>query len=170
MAEFLAVGASIVAFLQLTDRVISVCKFYIETVHDVHHDLRVILVEVSSLKATLETLSFLFHSDPEFAPDTLRNLESPNGALTACNKSLAELEKLFLVDQQHLSHHQGRVKRPRTEKISQAVAALAWPLKASKARKLLDEISRHKANIVLALSTDSRYKAPTIRTKSGLWN
>src|SRR5271165_5643338 len=95
MAEALAVGASVVAFIQLADRVIGLCKFYIETVRDAPHDLRAILIEISALKSMLENLEFLIRVDPNTVSEVIRNLGSPDGTLVACRRSLGELEKLF---------------------------------------------------------------------------
>ncbi|KAK3331701.1 hypothetical protein B0T19DRAFT_366827 [Cercophora scortea] len=157
MAEALALGASAVAFIQLADRVIGLCKFYIESVRDVPHDIRVILIEVSSLKSILDNLRFLATADANAgaaSSSTIRNLGGPDGTLGACGLALGELEKLFPED--HIQQLAVKKKRKRLH-VSQIVTALAWPLKASKAKKLLDEISQHKSTITIALSVETRY-------------
>jgi hypothetical protein len=57
--ETVAVVASIVAIIQISDQVINACKFYIQATSDTPSDLRAILVEVSTLKFVLETVHFL---------------------------------------------------------------------------------------------------------------
>ncbi|KAH8810718.1 hypothetical protein F5884DRAFT_830691 [Xylogone sp. PMI_703] len=154
MAEAIAFGASIVAFLQLADRVIGLCKYYIETVCDTPHDLRIILIEISSLKAILENINFLVRADPNCVFEATRNLGKPNGALAACRGSLAELEKLFPADHAERKDQEALSKGQKRRKVAQTLTALAWPLKEGRARKLLDEITRHKTTITLALSTE----------------
>ncbi len=64
MAEAIGVAASIVAVIQLADRVATVCTKYISTCRDYPKDLRSIYVEVSSVKAVFEGLQFLDANDP----------------------------------------------------------------------------------------------------------
>ncbi|MCJ1452479.1 hypothetical protein MMC28_002822 [Mycoblastus sanguinarius] len=59
MAEAIAVGASVIAIIQISDRIIGLCKFYIESARDASSDLRVILIETSKLKTVFENLKFL---------------------------------------------------------------------------------------------------------------
>ena len=59
MAEVVAAMSSVIAITQITDRIVGLCKFYIETVKDIASDLRLILVEFSALKTILESLDFL---------------------------------------------------------------------------------------------------------------
>lgn len=50
---------AIVSFLQAADRVIDLCKFYLKLAHDALSDLRVILIETSTLKTVLDSFQFL---------------------------------------------------------------------------------------------------------------
>jgi hypothetical protein len=156
MAEALALGASVIAFLQLADRVIWLCKFYIETVRDAPNDLRIILMEISGLKAVLDTVSFLLHADPDSVSKVIWNLDGQDGPLSACRLSLGKLEKLFPADHPWQNGQGCQFKQQKVRKVSQILVTLAWPLQANKARALLDDILRHKATITLALSTESR--------------
>jgi len=52
----LSIAASIFAVVQTADRVISLCKFYLELSSDALSDLRVILIEASALKAILDNI------------------------------------------------------------------------------------------------------------------
>ena len=54
MAEAIAVVASSIAIIQITDRIISVCKTYIENIQDAPSDLRAILLEISTLKVIFQ--------------------------------------------------------------------------------------------------------------------
>ena len=139
-----------IAIIQIADRIISVCKFYIETARDAPSDLRVILVETSALKTILENLNFLTACD---GPDSTaaRCISGADGPIEGCLRTVAELEKLFPSDSVRTGGQTSSKKR----KIKSVLMALAWPLKESKAGKLLDEMMRYKATISLALTTNS---------------
>ena len=150
MAEALAVGASVIAIIQIADRIIGLCKFYIETARDAPSDLRVILVETSALKTILENLNFLTSCD---GPDSsaARRTSGADGPIEGCFRTVAELEQLFPSDSIGTRGRQSSKKR----KLNAVLTALAWPLKENKARKLLDEMMRYKTTISLALTTTS---------------
>jgi hypothetical protein len=67
MAEAVGLGASIIAIYQIADRLIGLCKFYIETVHDAPSDLRKILIEMSALKTIFQDLEFLKRCDSKLS-------------------------------------------------------------------------------------------------------
>lgn len=67
------------------------------------------------------------------------------GPLEGCRRIISDLEAL-LPAQHALS----------TESNTKVILnALAWPLKESKAKKLLEELGEYKSTITLALTTDS---------------
>ena len=146
MAEAIALAASIIAVVQLADRIASVCKSLIETVEDYPRDLRLIFVETGSLKVIFESLHFLNEDDPADSA-TLRRLRGSNGPVEGCKTAMDELNLLFPSLPLPGSKHRG-TKR---QKLQNVLASLAWPRKAEKARRLLDEIMRHKATINIAL-------------------
>jgi hypothetical protein len=150
--ETLAVVASIVAIVQISDRVISSCKFYIQATSDTPSELRAILVEVSTLKSVLETLHFLQTCSHD-TPALWKQLSDQNGPLEECRRSIVELEKLFPSDKSHPAATRSDSKRRRLELLG---ASLAWPLKARRARELLDVIIQQKTMINLALTAELR--------------
>jgi hypothetical protein len=150
MAEVIAVASSVIAIIQITDRIIGLCKSYIGAARDAPSDLRVILLETSTLKTLFETLDFLTtHSGG--VSTTVSNLSREDGPIEGCRRSIIELEKLFPSD---CIQTMGQ-RRSKKQKVEATLAALAWPLKQNKARKLLDEIMRCKTTITLALTTES---------------
>ena len=153
----LSVAASVVAFVQLADSVIRLCKFYIESAKDAPHSLRLILIEISSLRCALKSLDYLLNVDPESLPTAVLDLWRPGGTAEACKESLAQLQRLLPAAPADKPAN-GNKRR----KITQA---LAWPLKEEKARKLLQEVSQHKDNINLALTIDLRYDSPKEKRK-----
>ena len=151
MAEVLAIGASVIAIIQITDRIVGLCKFYIETVNNAPSDLRLILLETSSLRTIFKNLDFLIVYDSGVS-SIVSSLASVDDPIEGCLKSIIQLEKLFPSNWIRNTGQSPSKKR----KVRATLATLAWPLKEGKARKLLDEISRYKTTVTLALTTESR--------------
>lgn len=150
MAEALAVGASVITILQTADRIIDMCKFYISTMRDAPSDLRAILFEASTLKIILKNLKFLGKCKGNVSA-VINDLCGADGPVEGCLRSVQKLEELFPPDHLHLQLQ----KRSKKQKIKSTLTSLAWPLKQTKARKLLDDIVRYKSTITLALTTES---------------
>ena len=150
MAEVIAVGASVIAIIQVADRIIGACKSYVSSVRDAPSDLRSILLEISALKTVFENLQFLNSCNSPCSP-IVDSLCGADGPVEGCLLSVNELAGLFPPDDVHVAG-QGQLKR---RKIKSNLVSLAWPLKETKARKLLDDILRYKSTITLALTTDT---------------
>ena len=150
MAEVVAAASSVIAIIQITDRIVGLCKFYIETVKDVASDLRLMLLEVSTLKTIFESLDFLMAHNCGVST-AVSTLSGKDGAIEGCRRSITELEKLFPSDRKQTAGQNTSKK----QRVKATWAALAWPLKENKARKLLDEIMRNKTTITLAITTDA---------------
>jgi len=93
MVEALALGASIIAVIQAADRIEKICRFFIETVDNYPSDLRLILVESSSLKTAFQNLEFIEKHDLG-ASNFLKKLRAPGGPVAGCLQSISKLEKL----------------------------------------------------------------------------
>lgn len=94
MAEAIALGASIIAIIQIADRVIGLCKFYLQTVHDAPADIRAILIETSTMKTVLESIQFL-SSCNDGTSKMLRGLSGPDGPIQGCQNTITQMEGLF---------------------------------------------------------------------------
>lgn len=143
------VAASIIAVVQLTDRIVSVCRSYIEGVKDYPKDLRVIYLEVKSLAVIFETLRFMDQTDPKDAA-ILSHLEGHDGPIEGCRKTVEALSSL-LSPSATISSSTGTQPRNKTQKIQDSLASFAWPLKANQAQKLMEELNRHKSTINIAI-------------------
>ena len=150
MAEVIAVGASVIAIIQITERIIGLCKFYISTERDIPSDLRFILLEASMLETIFKHLDFLTACNSEMS-STVSTLSGDDGPIEGCRRSISELEKLFPSD---CIQKKGQT-RSKKQRVRASLATLAWPLKENKAKKLLDEIKGYKTTITLALTTES---------------
>ncbi|VBB71412.1 Putative protein of unknown function [Podospora comata] len=143
MADPLSIGASVLAFIGLADRIIRLSKFCIDGLKDAPSDIRMIHGEVSSLRAIIDVLA------ESKASSFLEN----NAALLSCHRCLSDLETLLPSD--------AGVGLPRRRLT---IAELAWPLKQSKARKTLVELSQHKATLLLIISGDVLHELRAIKT------
>lgn len=148
MAEVLAFGASVIAIVQIADRIIRLYKFYIKTARDAPSDLRTILIETSTLRTVLESLQYLTKHDSA-SSTTAKNICGPNGPIEGCHQTLAALENLFPDDGSRPSQH----RKTNRMRLVYILTSLAWPLKETRARKLLDELMRYKTTISLSLTT-----------------
>jgi hypothetical protein len=157
MAEGLALAASVIAVVQITEQIIQIsayiiseCQFYLGLTPDAPSFLRVILVEISATKAIFETLRFLASCS-----DGAQNLTAPftgeSGPIVASRKAIAQLEELFPANDVSTT----RSKKSKRQRVEATLAALAWPFKRDKAKRLLEEISTYKSSITLALTADS---------------
>jgi glutamine synthetase adenylyltransferase len=152
VAETIAVVASIIAIIQISDRVVSSCKFYIQAASNTPSELRTILVEISTLKYVFESLQFLetyAHAEPAL----WKQLSGQDGPIEECRRSIADLEKLFPADKIPVAGNRPVSKKCHVQLVR---TSLAWPLKARRARELLRIIVQQKAIISLALTTESR--------------
>jgi hypothetical protein len=139
----LSTVANIVALVHATNRLIALCRRFLEVVRDAPGELRLILVEVSTLKAILDDLHFLVSCNQ--APESLDSLTRGYGPIEGCQRIVTELEDL-LPPECFLA----------TESKKRAiVSALRWLTKESKAKTLLDELRQYKTTIALALTADS---------------
>ncbi|KAF1951390.1 hypothetical protein CC80DRAFT_210542 [Byssothecium circinans] len=147
MAEAFGVAAGALTLIEASAKIISRCKHLIETTRDAPKELRHILVEISSLKATLESLQFLFGNENTFSNDPTKRSEL-GGALSHCHGTVEELAN----ELDGLSIAQDA--QPQISKRRILKESLSWSLKESKVRKLLDATMQHKATMTLALLGD----------------
>jgi hypothetical protein len=161
MAEALGLTASVIAVVQITKSVIEIsnwiikqCQFYIDAERGGPSHLRVMLVEVSATKGILENLLFLVeHSDD--GQNLVQSLSGELGPIEGCYKSIDRLRQLFPLDDAASTYSTDPKKR--RGKANTALATLTWALKESRAKEVLEEITRYKSTITLALTTDSLY-------------
>ncbi|KAJ3549939.1 hypothetical protein NM208_g239 [Fusarium decemcellulare] len=172
MAEALGVVASVIAVVQASEKIITICKAYIEGIHNYPSDLRRVLIEVSSLKDLSQNLTFLHDSDGATSP-VLQNLCRRDGPIDGCKEVITRLQNelsLAAYEENHVEGKEGisdgetrETKRRRT--LKPTLARLAWPLKANKVRNLLEEVTQYKAIISMALSSDIVQDMKTVKGK-----
>ncbi|SLM40588.1 P-loop containing nucleoside triphosphate hydrolase, partial [Lasallia pustulata] len=151
MAEGLALAASITAILQITNSVISVCHGYGAAAKDAPWELSKVNAEMKSLRNVLQTLQPLAEQ-AEFASPTagtrlptLALLCGPRGLLNCCLDEVRRLDE--------------RLKNPSWSdsfgpKKKAFIQALRWPLNKPETMKALDDVSRYRNILNLAITTD----------------
>jgi hypothetical protein len=154
MAEALGLAASIIAVLQITNSVVSVCYDYSAAVQGTSWELPRVRTEMESLRNVLQTLEPLA-KQAEFASlvagtrlPTLNLLCGPRGLLQNCFDEVKRLDE--------------RLKSPSWSdgfgpKRRAFIQALRWPLKEAETRKSLENIGRFKDTLVLAITADQTY-------------
>ena len=145
-------AASLIAVVGLADKVISRCHRYLSAVKGCPSDLRTILLEISSIKAVIENLEFLRSNSPDpHLKQLLLSLDGADGPVQGCRECLQQLENLIPDDKTQGSW--SKRERP----LQPTLERLAWPLHATKAKRLLDELGRFRGSISLTLVTDTTY-------------
>ncbi|KAK7421144.1 hypothetical protein QQZ08_010074 [Neonectria magnoliae] len=146
--DALGAAASIIAVVQISKQVVSLCTTYIEGVQDAPKDLRHILIEVSALSGLFETLKIVVGFDSQTAV-----LESQLSApVEGCLKAILELNMLLATaDVFHSAsgrHDEDGIhgsKRGKRRKMTDLKIQMAWPLKRDHAKRLLELMSAYKS-------------------------
>jgi hypothetical protein len=124
----LSVASSVIAVVQIADRVIDLCKVYITGVKDAPADLRTILIEVGSVKCVLEVIELLDPSGNGVSTvGSVEILEKLQGPVEGCKEALKALEALF--PPPSAAPVKGKRKR-----LALSLTTLAWPFKGIKPR------------------------------------
>lgn len=135
----LSFTASVIAIIGLAAEVIKRCKDYVSALEDAPTDLCSILIEVGSVKCVLETLEMRSNLSPSFLS------VGADGPVEGCHRELKALRNLIPATLPS--------KRKRSQLNTATCAKLAWPFKEDKARKILENLGRHKLTIILILTT-----------------
>ena len=148
MAEALGIVGGVIAVLQITNSVLSVCYDYNAAVRGASWELPRVQKEMEDLRAILQTLEPIAKKAESSNPTQSQNLTLlcvPQGPLETCLKEINRLEeKLKSPD---WMKNYGR-------KRTAVVQSLRWPLKEAETNKTLDTISRIKETLQLALVLD----------------
>ncbi|KAL8790513.1 MAG: hypothetical protein Q9195_006344 [Heterodermia aff. obscurata] len=151
MAEALAVAASVIAVLQITNSVISICYDYSAAASGTSWQLPRLMSELESLRSVLQRLEPLAkQADFSLAvPNAKRpvfiELCKPNGPLPLCCHEIKSLEAVLKTPDWSAGFG------PRRKAIIQA---LRWPLKEKDTEKALERISRLREILAFALIAD----------------
>ena len=154
MAEGLAVAASVVAVLQITNSVISICYDYSAAVTGTSWELPRLTSELEGLRSVLQSLEPIA-KQADFSravhnakKPTFIELCKPNGPLLLCCREIESLEAVLKTPDWAAGFG------PKRKAL---VQALRWPLKAKDTKKALKQISRFRQVLSFALTADQTY-------------
>ncbi|KAF0321271.1 L-galactose dehydrogenase [Colletotrichum asianum] len=92
-------------------------------------------------------------------------LNGPSGPIDGCREAMKSLETLFRTD---TASQQGLSRSKKLKGYALVTSAtLAWPLKESKARKLLQDVATYKDTIMLALTANTAHRMRDMAQRTG---
>jgi hypothetical protein len=143
MAEALAVGASIIAVIQITDRVISLCCSFVGKVRGAEKKALQMVNSVTGLKGFLEFLH-MFVKDEENAPrlPLLSSVCDAGGPLEVCITAWTDMEAKL---------------RPLKRDDTGVLKPITWLWKSNEIAKMLKEIEEQKTYMMLAMQGDTTH-------------
>lgn len=150
MADPISLAAGAIAVIQVADRVLGLCRSYIDAFQNAPRDLHAILTETAALKSIFQQL-LSFNNEDAVPSPMLKHLLDNDGPVHRCRACVAELEVQLGSERLNIGQD-GQAKR---RKIKPTLTSLAWPMKEGKVKRILDEMLRHKATIDLALSSEA---------------
>ena len=135
----LSVAASLVAVVQLSAQVFSLCQEYYIGVKHARDEIQRLSNEVLAIHEILEKISDLLDGPDTTKFSTLALLDKKNGPAQQCAAQLQEIKT-------QLDPNEGMRKLGRR--------ALKWPLKSDNVNKMVLALERYKSTFTLALTTD----------------
>lgn len=125
----LSITANVFTIIEISDRVASVCKHYINAFRDYPKELYIIFIETKSLVVICEGLQLLLQDNVNEAAIIAR-LAGSDGPIAECEKTIKQLEILLPPPPEPPNNTQ-------KAKLRSALDALAWTRKSDKAKTLL---------------------------------
>jgi hypothetical protein len=151
----LSITASVIAVLQLSHKIISICHDYRSAATSSSWELQSVIEEVQSLRNVLETLADIARKAESASPTEESRLPTLK---LLCEPGAGPLSRCLLV----LEALEGKLAPPSWggpvgSKRRALIQALGWPLKEGDTKKTLESIARFKATLGLAVAADHAY-------------
>ena len=147
----LTITTSIVALIDATHKVISICRNYRAAVKEADWEMPRIIKEVESLRDVLQGLERLAKQANDADPAAVRQLPQlrsfctpETGTFALCLSEIQALELKLIPP---------RCCGKSGSKRSKLIQALGWPLKKASVKETLKNIGRLKATLCLDLGT-----------------
>jgi hypothetical protein len=138
----ISAAASIIAVIQISEQIISLCRTYYSEVRDAKKNIQRLREEMTSLQTVLTKVADLANAPNSAKLSTLSLLNQPDGPVRQCMMELITIAA-------KLNPGQGK------DTMKQfGLRALKWPFSSKDVDKAITTIERHKATFNLALAAD----------------
>lgn len=142
MVEPIGLVGTLIAIVQISSKVVSICYEYRRSVKSAPREISQILKEVTSLRNIVERLIEIAEADEHSSSlPSLQAMTQDNGPLSLCLSEITTLKTL-------LKPEKGWKAKGR---------ALLWPLKQVEVNEHLQVIVRVKGTLQFAMSVDNTY-------------
>jgi len=149
--EGLSVASSIIAVIQISDRVITLCREFVGKVRGADKEIFHMINTITALKGILQFLqTFVDEEENHSRLPLLHSLCQRSGPFEKCHMAIAEIEL-------KLRHS----KRDYTG----ALKAITWPWKWKDIGPILEDIEKQKTLMLLAIQGDTTRTILTIENK-----
>ncbi|KAF9765081.1 hypothetical protein IL306_002692 [Fusarium sp. DS 682] len=139
MADALGVASSVIAVVDLSAKVLSLCFQYSQAVKNAKDDIEKLCEEIATFQATTEELQTLVKGPRG------KELKTSQRLVSAIEDGRSRLEKL----EQQLQPSTGRKRMSRF-----GLRALKWPFESKDVKGTIEDLERCRGNISLALNID----------------
>lgn len=153
MVEPIGLVGTLLAIVQVSSKLVSICYEYRERVKDAPRELMLVLNEATSVRNITERLINLTNSceSSTYLP-SLQSTEEADSPLQQCLSELLGLKDSLKLEKPKKGKFWSlKFDKKKTGKMWE----LKWPLKRSEVEKRLSQIARIKATLQLALSADN---------------
>ena len=147
MAEVLGVVGSVIALIEVTDAIISVCCWYIKIAKEAKQDIINVINSVSSLKGILDRLHTIAAARGLQIQEFLYIISCIEESLVLCNIALHRLAKKLEITDKQISTE--------TQRIVEIQKRFLWPWKQTEVAKDLEEIERYKTTLILIMAGEN---------------
>lgn len=142
MAETLGFLSSLIAVVELTGKVVSLCLKYSNKVKNARHDIERLQRAASELSAILKQVQSVFNGPNGEKFEVSRRLNSEiKDSLELLNKLKTKLEP----QESHKATNLWKIR------------ALKWPFTSIEVEAIVNDLEKHKNLISLALQVDQAY-------------
>ncbi|KAF2667603.1 hypothetical protein BT63DRAFT_296120 [Microthyrium microscopicum] len=159
------IAAAIPKAIDIANKIIEVCQFYVKLQEGGPPEVRLLLVEISTVRSVLESTMFLQEYDESSAQagGTSEMVEGCTQTLVALEKLLPKEKKLFAVDGLEpkkrtkalalfgIKHHAPSAEK---SKFDYAWDTAKWQVNKDEAKKLLERLNSYKLSITMKLTQD----------------
>jgi hypothetical protein len=133
------IAASVIAVVQITEHVLTLCYNYARGVKDAPDDIKRLLDELKSLEAIVGGAKDVLDGPHK---EKLKTSQKLSTSLKSCTSELRTLTTKLVTKSGDLHHHQFSRSR------------LKWPLESKEVDKAVQSLHKHRDNLCASLTID----------------